>query len=85
MQVLRCFTKVHILNTVVGRRCILTGWCVLGCLLLCYGGQHGPLKWFGETEDAVLTNYGLVRSEVADLNQKWFIGNDKYNATGDCH
>ena len=85
MQVLRCFAKVHILDRVVGRRCILTGWCVLGCLLLWYCGQHGPLKWLGEPEDAVLTNYGLVRPEVANLNQKWFIGLNQRNATSDCH
>jgi len=43
------------------------------------------LEWFGEPEDVVVTNDGLVRPEVADLNQKWFIGLDKCNATGDCH
>jgi len=43
------------------------------------------LEWFGEIEDAVLTNYGLFRPEVADLNQKWFIGLDQCNATGDFH
>jgi len=47
--------------------------------------QHGPLEWFDEPEGGVLTNYGLVRPEVADLNQKWFIGLDQGDATGDCH
>ena len=85
VQMLRSFTEVHILDRVVGQRWVLTGRCVLGFLLLGYGGQHGPLEWFGEPEDAVLTNYGLVRHEVADLDQKWFIAFDERNATGDRH
>jgi len=82
---LRCFAEVQVLDRVVGQRCVFTCWYVLGFLLHCYGGQHGPLEWFGEPKDAVLTNYGLVQPEVADLNQKWFIGLDERNATGDCH
>jgi len=43
------------------------------------------LEWFGEPENAALTKYGLVRLEVADLNQKWFIGLEERDAPGDCH
>jgi len=41
------------------------------------------LEWSGEPEDAGFMNYGLVRPKVADLKQKWFIGLDERNATGD--
>jgi len=74
VQVFQCFTDVDILDKNVKGLGSLMSWCCVSCLILRFGGQHGPLEWFGEAEETALADKGLIRPKVKYLNQKWFIG-----------